>query len=75
MSDITTVILAAGNSTRFKAHKSKLLYPLCGLPIISHVYSVAKKISGKKIIFVCNNKNISEIKYIHSDCMFAIKHF
>ncbi len=73
MSDITTVILAAGNSTRFKAQKSKLLYPLCGLPIISHVYSVAKKISGKKIVFVCNNKNINEIKSIHSDCKFVIQ--
>ena len=47
MSDITTVILAAGNSTRFKASKSKLVYPLCGLPIVSHIFNIAKKISGK----------------------------
>ena len=52
MSDITTVILAAGNSTRFKASKSKLVYPLCGLPIVSHIFNIAKKSSflfGKKI--------------------------
>ncbi len=64
MSDITTVILAAGNSTRFKANTSKLLYPLCGLPIISHVYNIAKKISGKKVFFVCNPKNKKDINSI-----------
>ena len=67
MSDITTVILAAGNSTRFKANTSKLLYPLCGLPIISHVYNIAKKISGKKVIFVCNHKNKEDIKSIFTN--------
>ena len=44
MSDITTVILAAGNSTRFKASKSKLVYPLCGLLIVSHIFNIAKNI-------------------------------
>ena len=52
MSDITTVILAAGNSTRFKASKSKLVYPLCGLPIVSHIFNIAKKISDKNILIV-----------------------
>ena len=60
MSDITTVILAAGNSTRFKASKSKLVYPLCGLPIVSHIFNIAKKISGKNILVVSNEKNKEE---------------
>ena len=64
MSDITTVILAAGNSTRFKASKSKLVYPLCGLPIVSHIFNIAKKISGKNILIVCNEKNKEELKLI-----------
>ena len=60
MSDITTVILAAGNSTRFKANKSKLVYPLCGLPIISHIFNIAKKIlrSAKTNIGVHIHNNI-----------------
>mgnify|MGYP001280585898 CR=1 FL=1 len=73
MISITTVILAAGKSTRFKATSSKLVYPLCGLPIISHVYSVAKKISGKKVIVVCNKENINELKSILKDCVFVIQ--
>ena len=64
MSDITTVILAAGNSTRFKASKSKLVYPLCGLPIVSHIFNIAKKISGKNILIVSNEKNKKELKLI-----------
>ena len=47
MKNITTVILAAGKSTRFISNKSKLTHDLGGLPIVSHVYNTAKKISGK----------------------------
>ncbi|MDC3131590.1 bifunctional UDP-N-acetylglucosamine diphosphorylase/glucosamine-1-phosphate N-acetyltransferase GlmU [Pelagibacteraceae bacterium] len=73
MSDITTVILAAGKSSRFKGSISKLLFPLCGLPIISHIYEVARKISGKNIIVVCNEDNITELKPILKNCKFVIQ--
>ena len=73
MSNISTVILAAGKSTRFKSTKSKLLHDLAGLPIISHVYNIAKKISGRKIIIVCNKNNIRELKSLFSDCIFVIQ--
>ena len=73
MPNITTVILAAGKSSRFKSKVSKLIYPLCGMPIISHVYSVAKKISGKNVIIVCNQDNIKELKLILKECTFVIQ--
>ena len=73
MSNISTVILAAGKSTRFKSKKSKLLHDLAGLPIIAHVYNIAKKISGKKIIIVCNKNNIRELKSLFIDCIFVIQ--
>ncbi len=73
MFNITTVILAAGRSTRFKTKTSKLIYPLCGLPIISHVHSIAKKISGRKVIVVCNKENINDLKSILKDCIFVIQ--
>ena len=62
MKKITTVILAAGKSTRFKHKKSKIFQDLAGIEIISHVYQVAKKISNKEVVFVCNKENIIEIK-------------
>ena len=73
MPNTTTVILAAGKSTRFIAGTSKLIYPLCGFPIISHVYEVAKKISGKNIVVVCNKDNINELKSILKGCVFVIQ--
>ena len=73
MSNISTVILAAGKSMRFKSKKGKLLQDLAGLPIIAHVYNIAKKISGRKIIIVCNKNNIRELKSLFSDCIFVIQ--
>ena len=64
MKNITTVILAAGRSTRFVAKKSKLTQDLAGLPIVSHVYNTAKKISDKNIVVVCNKENHEELKKI-----------
>ena len=73
MKNITTVILAAGKSTRFISSKSKLTHDLAGLPIISHVYNTAKKISGKNIIVVCNKNNRDELSSILKNCKLVIQ--
>ncbi|MBS56952.1 MAG: UDP-N-acetylglucosamine diphosphorylase/glucosamine-1-phosphate N-acetyltransferase [Rickettsiales bacterium] len=73
MSEIYTVILAAGKSTRYKGKQSKLLENLAGLPIITHVFNLAKKISGKNVIIVCNKDNISEFKKTINGCKFIIQ--
>ena len=73
MKKITTVILAAGNSTRFISNKSKLTHELAGLPIVSHVFKIAKKVSGKNIIVVCNKDNYTELKEILDGCNFVIQ--
>ncbi len=73
MKNITTVILAAGRSTRFISNKSKLTQELAGLPIVSHVFNIAKKISGKNIIIVCNKENYEELKLLHGECKLVIQ--
>jgi len=73
MKNITTVILAAGKSTRFLSKKSKLTQELAGLPIVSHVYNTAKKISGKNIIVVCNKENHNELSSLLKNCKFVIQ--
>ena len=73
MKNITTVILAAGRSTRFISSKSKLTHELAGLPIVSHVYNSAMKISGKNIIVVCNKENYKELKTILTGCKLVIQ--
>ena len=73
MKNITTVILAAGKSTRFVSSKSKLTHDLAGLPIVSHVYNIAKKISEKNIIVVCNKDNHGELSSLLKNCKFVIQ--
>ena len=73
MKNISTVILAAGKSTRFISKKSKLTQELAGLPIVSHVYNTAKKISGKNIIVVCNKENHNELSSLLKNCKFVIQ--
>ena len=43
---LTTIILAAGKSTRMLSLKSKILFKISGLPIIEHVYNTSKKLSN-----------------------------
>ena len=73
MKKITTVILAAGKSTRFVSTKSKLTHDLAGLPIVSHVHNIAKKIPGKNIIVVCNKDNHDELSSLLKNCKFVIQ--
>ena len=73
MKKITTVILAAGNSSRFKYPKSKIFQDLAGLPIIDHVYLIANKISPNNVIFVCNKNNIEELKNKFLNAKFIIQ--
>ena len=73
MKNITTVILAAGRSTRFISSKSKLTHELAGYPIINHVFDSAKKVSGKNIIVVCNKDNFEELKSLLMGCKFVIQ--
>ena len=73
MKNISTVILAAGNSSRFKHAKSKIYQDLAGLSIIGHVYNVAKRISKENIIFVCNQNNYSDLKKLFPNAKFVIQ--
>jgi len=73
MKNITTVILAAGKSSRFKHNTSKIFQDLGGLLIIEHVYILAKKISKNRIVFVCNENNIGELKKKFIGCSFVIQ--
>ena len=73
MNNISTVILAAGKSSRFKHSKSKIYQDLGGLSIIEHVYKVAKKISNKNVIFVCNQSNHYELKEIFPNAKFVVQ--
>ena len=73
MTNITTLILIAGKSSRFKSNKSKIFHELAGFPVIDHIYNKAKKISKNNIIFVCNKNNINTLKKRFNNCKFALQ--
>ena len=73
MPNITTLILVAGKSSRFKSNKSKIFHELAGLPVIDHIYNKAKKISKNNIIFVCNKNNIDTLKKRFDNCKFSLQ--
>jgi len=73
MKKITTVILAAGKSSRFNHIKSKIFQDLGGISIIEHVYLIAKKISNRNVIFVCNKNNIDQLKIKFPNAKFIIQ--
>ena len=58
MKNITTIILAAGESKRFNSQKSKVLQEIADRPLIDYVFSIAQKISKEKVVIVCNKDNI-----------------
>lgn len=54
---LTTIILAAGKSTRMNSLQSKLLFKISGKPIIEHVVNTAREIKSKEIICVLNKSS------------------
>ncbi len=46
------LVLAAGKSTRFKSVKPKVVYPLCGKPILSHVLDQLENLDIEKTFLV-----------------------
>ena len=54
---LTTIILAAGKSTRMNSLQSKLLFKISGKQIIEHVVNTAREIKSKEIICVLNKSS------------------
>ncbi len=72
MKKITTVILVAGKSSRFKNKTAKIFHELAGLPIIDHIFNKVKRVSDE-VVFVCNEQNIKILREKFKDCKFAIQ--
>ena len=49
---LTVVVLAAGKGTRMKSGRAKVLHPLAGRTMISHVIAIAADLAPKKAIAV-----------------------
>jgi bifunctional UDP-N-acetylglucosamine pyrophosphorylase/glucosamine-1-phosphate N-acetyltransferase len=52
LSDIAVIVLAAGQGTRMKSRRAKVLHELCGVPMLGHVLRTAQVLSPARLIVV-----------------------
>ena len=69
---LTTIILAAGKSTRMLSLKSKILFKISAEPIIQHVYNAAKKIKSNDVVCVLSTPPKELIKFIKDNKILAV---
>ena len=69
---LTTIILAAGKSTRMLSLKSKILFKISAEPIIQHVYNATKKIKSNHVVCVVSNPPKELMKFIKDNKITAV---
>ena len=69
---LTTIILAAGKSTRMLSLKSKILFKISAEPIIQHVYNAAKKIKSNDVVCVLSTPPKELIKFIKDNKIIGV---
>ena len=52
LSDTAVIVLAAGQGTRMKSRRAKVLHEICGVPMLGHVLRTAKALSPSRLIVV-----------------------
>lgn len=55
-SRLAIIVLAAGQGTRMKSSLPKLMHPLAGLPIISHVLATARALEAAHVVTVLRHE-------------------
>jgi len=55
-SRLAVIVLAAGQGTRMKSTLPKLMHPLAGLPIISHVLATARALDAAHVVTVLRHE-------------------
>jgi len=61
--NVTALILAAGKGTRMKSDLPKVLHPVAGKPMISHVIDSCIEAGIKDIVLICGYKSAEVKKY------------
>lgn len=52
LSDTAVIVLAAGQGTRMKSRRAKVLHEICGVPLLGHVLRNAQALSPTRLIVV-----------------------
>ena len=69
--DVAAIILGAGKGSRMKSNKPKVMMPVCGKPMISHILDTLKKIPIQKVVTVVSpeGKEVVEAVYPFQTCV------
>lgn len=81
MSDIYSVILAAGKGTRMKSNLLKVLHQIDGKPMVSHIIDTLNEIKIKDIVIVVGHQSEEvintlgdKLKYVHQEQQLGTGH-
>jgi bifunctional UDP-N-acetylglucosamine pyrophosphorylase/glucosamine-1-phosphate N-acetyltransferase len=55
-SHLAVIVLAAGQGTRMKSSRAKVLHPLAGVPLIGHVLATARELAAAHVITVVRHE-------------------
>ena len=72
MSDLLTVVLAAGKGTRMKSDTNKVLHKIAGKEMVNHVIDTAEKISSK-VVCIVGHQAEDVKKAIKTDVSFKLQ--
>ena len=61
MSETSVIVLAAGQGTRMKSRRAKVLHELCGVPMLGHVLRNAQRLAPTRLIVVVG-RDAEEVK-------------
>ncbi len=67
MSKITGVILAAGKGVRMRSRLAKVLHPVAGVPMISHVVNAARASGIERLVVVVGHGREQVVKAVADD--------
>lgn len=67
MSSLSIIVLAAGNSTRLKSARSKVLHPVAGRPMIEYVLQTARFLKPSKIALVVGHDRQTVQAYLQEE--------
>ena len=72
---ISVVILAAGEGTRMKSKRAKVLHRAGGLPLVEHVLNTAARLTAEENIVVVVGHQADEVKaaLAHRQVRFALQ--
>lgn len=74
MDSVSVIILAAGNSTRLKSARSKVLHPIAGQPMIDYVLKSARQLKPKSIALVLGHDRASITAHLKDQAKLYFAH-